>query len=62
VTGSLNAGMGRWLTDNGWAPDAYVAAQGTVLGRAGRIAVRRETDTVWVGGHVGAVARGVVDL
>ncbi|HST71742.1 PhzF family phenazine biosynthesis protein [Kocuria sp. U4B] len=62
VTGSLNAGMGRWLTDNGWAPDAYVAAQGTVLGRAGRIAVRREADTVWVGGHVGAVAHGVVDL
>ncbi|GGG53086.1 phenazine biosynthesis protein PhzF [Kocuria dechangensis] len=62
VTGSLNAGLGRWLTDNGWAPDAYVAAQGTAIGRTGRVAVRREGDVVWVGGHVRPVARGVVEL
>jgi PhzF family phenazine biosynthesis protein len=62
VTGSLNAGLGRWLTDNGWAPDAYVAAQGTAIGRTGRVAVRREGDVVWVGGHVRPVVRGVVEL
>ena len=56
------AGLGRWLTDNGWAPDAYVAAQGTAIGRTGRVAVRREGDVVWVGGHVRPVVRGTVEL
>ena len=62
VTGSLNAGLGRWLTDNGWCPDDYLAAQGTALGRTGRVTVRREADTIWVGGRVTPVARGTVDL
>ncbi|MFF0990455.1 PhzF family phenazine biosynthesis protein [Kocuria nitroreducens] len=62
VTGSLNAGLARWLTDNGWAPDRYVAAQGTVLGRTGRVVVERDAGTVWVGGHVSAVVRGTVKL
>ncbi|MFI7585001.1 PhzF family phenazine biosynthesis protein [Kocuria sp. M1N1S27] len=62
VTGSLNAGLARWLTDNGWAPDGYVAAQGTVLGRTGRVLVEREAETIWVGGHVSPVVRGTVEL
>lgn len=62
VTGSLNAGIARWLTDNGWAPDHYVAAQGTVLGRTGRIEVDRDGDTLWIGGHVGRIAAGTVEL
>ncbi|MFI7493229.1 PhzF family phenazine biosynthesis protein [Kocuria sp. M4R2S49] len=62
VTGSLNAGLARWLTDNGWTPDRYVAAQGTVLGRTGRVLVERDAETIWVGGHVSPVVRGTVDL
>ncbi|MFW6188164.1 MAG: PhzF family phenazine biosynthesis protein [Actinomycetota bacterium] len=62
VTGSLNAGLARWLTDNGWAPDEYAAAQGTVLGRAGRVSVQREADTIWVGGNVSTVVRGTLEL
>ncbi|MEX5303773.1 PhzF family phenazine biosynthesis protein [Kocuria sabuli] len=62
VTGSLNAGLARWLTDNGWAPDGYVAAQGTALGRTGRVVVEREADVIWVGGHVSPVVRGTVEL
>ncbi|GEO96047.1 PhzF family phenazine biosynthesis protein [Kocuria turfanensis] len=62
VTGSLNAGLARWLTDSGWAPEAYVAAQGTVLGRTGRVYARREADTIWIGGHVSPVVRGTVEL
>ncbi|MEF3120748.1 PhzF family phenazine biosynthesis protein [Kocuria flava] len=62
VTGSLNAGLGRWLTDRGWAPDDYVAAQGTVLGRSGRVHVRREGAEVWVGGQVRSVVEGVLEL
>ena len=62
VTGSLNAGLGRWLTDNGWCPDDYLAAQGTALGRTGRVRVHREAGTIWVGGRVTPVVHGTVDL
>lgn len=51
VTGSLNAVVGQWLTGTGRAPSSYLAAQGAVLGRAGRIHVERDGDgLVWVGG------------
>ncbi|NMO89292.1 PhzF family phenazine biosynthesis protein [Actinomycetospora sp. TBRC 11914] len=50
VTGSLNAGLGRWLVDAGHAPTSYVAAQGTRLGRRGRVHVEHADGEVWVGG------------
>jgi PhzF family phenazine biosynthesis protein len=50
VTGSLNAGLGRWLVDAGHAPPRYVAAQGTALGRRGRVHVEHADGEVWVGG------------
>jgi PhzF family phenazine biosynthesis protein len=50
VTGSLNASLAQWLIGNGRAPDSYVAAQGTAIGRAGRIHVTRDGADVWVGG------------
>lgn len=50
VTGSLNAGLGGWLVDVGHAPSSYVAAQGTRLGRRGRVHVERVDGQVWVGG------------
>ena len=50
VTGSLNAGLGQWLTSSGRLPPSYVAAQGTVLGRRGRVRVSVEGDEVWVAG------------
>jgi PhzF family phenazine biosynthesis protein len=62
VTGSLNAGLGQWLIGDGLAPEAYVAAQGTRLGRAGRVHVGREGDAVWVGGSSVSVVRGEVVL
>ena len=36
VTGSLNAGSAQWLA-GGRLPTSYVASQGTVLGRRGRV-------------------------
>ncbi|MCW6534116.1 PhzF family phenazine biosynthesis protein [Sphingomonas lycopersici] len=52
VTGSLNASVGQWLFASGRARGSYVAAQGTRLGRAGRIAVSQDADgDVWVGGR-----------
>jgi PhzF family phenazine biosynthesis protein len=63
VTGSLNAVVGQWLTATGRAPDAYVAAQGTVLGRAGRVTIERAADgTVWVGGEAVTCISGTVRL
>ncbi len=51
VTGSLNAGVARWLIGAGIAPDRYVAAQGTVIGRRGRVHVERDDEgAIWIGG------------
>jgi len=51
VTGSLNAALAQWLIGAGLAPDRYVAAQGTALGRAGRVHAERAPDgTIWIGG------------
>ena len=62
VTGSLNASLAQWLIGAGIAPEAYVAAQGTCLGRAGRVHIRREAGTVWVGGASVSCIRGEVTL
>jgi PhzF family phenazine biosynthesis protein len=62
VTGSLNAAIGQWLIGSGQAPDSYVAAQGTRLGRAGRVSVTRVGSDVWVGGSCVTVLDGVATL
>lgn len=59
VTGSLNAGIGQWLA-GGRLPASYVASQGTVLGRAGRVHVTRTGDEVWVGGDTRTTITGTV--
>jgi PhzF family phenazine biosynthesis protein len=52
VTGSLNASLAQWLFATGVADADYVAAQGTCLGRRGRIHVSRdETGQIWIGGE-----------
>lgn len=62
VTGSLNAALAQWLIDAGHAPERYVAAQGHALGRAGRVFVERDGDTIWIGGHVTGCIEGTVTL
>lgn len=62
VTGSLNAGLAQWLIGNGTLPDSYVASQGTVLGRAGRVHVRHVDGEFWVGGDTATTILGQVDL
>jgi PhzF family phenazine biosynthesis protein len=57
VTGSLNASLGQWLAGTR-LPEQYVAAQGTAIGRRGRVHVRREGTTVWVGGDTVTTLRG----
>ncbi len=62
VTGSLNAGLAQWLIGEGLAPPVYVAAQGTAMGRAGRVHVERDGATVWIGGDVAPCISGHVWL
>ena len=62
VTGSLNAGFAQWLIGAGIAPDAYIASQGTALGRDGRIHIRREGADIWVGGDTVTCVAGTVTL
>ncbi|WP_436498159.1 PhzF family phenazine biosynthesis protein [Actinokineospora sp. HUAS TT18] len=50
VTGSLNAAIAQWLIPAGLAPAQYVAAQGTVLGRQGRVHLSQHGGQIWVGG------------
>ena len=63
VTGSLSAGLAQWLTADDVLPPAYVAGQGTALGRAGRVHVDTDTDgTIWVGGATVTTISGAVSL
>lgn len=63
VTGSLNAAIAPWLVGSGRATFPYVASQGTVLGRRGRLHLSTDEDgAVWVAGQVTSVLVGAVDL
>lgn len=62
VTGSFNAGLAQWLIAAKLAPTKYVASQGTVLGRVGRVHVNKIGGEVWVGGHVVTCIEGILKL
>lgn len=62
VTGSLNAGLAQWLIGAGLAPDAYIASQGTRLGRAGRVHVARVGGDIWIGGETITCIEGRIDV
>jgi PhzF family phenazine biosynthesis protein len=59
VTGSLNASVAQWLFASGQRSTGYVAAQGTRLGRQGRVYIDRdEAGQVWVGGSTRSLVSG----
>lgn len=66
VTGSLNASLARWLTQEGRATLPYVARQGTALGRAGRVVLSGgepgEPEGIWVAGATTTRVLGTVTL
>lgn len=65
VTGSLNASLATWLTATGRVRLPYVAAQGTALGRHGRVYLTADPDDpelVWVGGDTVTVLAGTLAL
>ena len=62
VTGSLNASLAQWLIGAGLVKSSYIAAQGAVLQRAGRVHLRKDGEEVWVSGDVVDVIRGEINL
>lgn len=62
VTGSLNASLAQWLRERGTVPADYAVAQGSQLGRAGRITVHDDGTDIWIGGAVRTVIAGTADL
>jgi len=62
VTGSLNAGLAQWLIGSGMAAPHYVASQGTVLQRRGRVHLVRRGADIWVGGDAIACIEGSLAL
>ena len=62
VTSSLHAGLAQWLIDTGVAPPSYIASQGSVLGRMGRVHVERHGSEIWIGGAVTTCIAGTLTL
>ncbi|THJ36596.1 PhzF family phenazine biosynthesis protein [Lampropedia aestuarii] len=52
VTGSLNASVAQWLTSTGVVQLPYLAAQGTCLGRQGRVYASQDASgQIWIAGN-----------
>ena len=62
VTGSLNAALAQWLLADGTLTAPYMAAQGTALGRAGRVFIDQADGEIWVGGDAVTCVNGHVDI
>lgn len=63
VTGSLNASVAQWLVASGRARPPYVAAQGTALGRQGRIRVEQDSGgQIWIGGSARRIISGKMEI
>jgi PhzF family phenazine biosynthesis protein len=63
VTGSLNASLAQWLARTGRATLPYIASQGTVIGRRGRVHVCADDEGgIWIGGATTTRIDGSVDL
>lgn len=63
ITGSLNAAIAKWLLVNGRLQRPYLVAQGTRIGRTGRVTVKPDgNDTAWIGGQVHILIEGNVQI
>ena len=64
ITGSLNAAIARWKYGSGEWQRPVTVAQGTCIGRSGRVSIRYDgmADTVWIGGHTCFLIEGTLTL
>lgn len=64
ITGSLNSALAHWFESRNQLPDSMLVAQGTVIGRLGRVFVSRDLNnkSVLIGGHSHILIEGTVEL
>lgn len=63
ITGSLNAALAHWLQAGGRLPANALVAQGTAIGRQGRVRIRALGDgKISIGGHTHILIEGSVSL
>ena len=63
ATTSTCASVAQWLMGRDPSLTAYVARQGTALGRNGRVVINRDADgRIWVGGRVATSVTGTVEI
>ncbi len=65
ITGSLNAAIAKWLAHENRLTEEALIAQGTKIGRLGRVSFRRdqqEPSKIWIGGAVNILIEGMVEL
>ena len=63
ITGSLNAAIAKWLLASGRLEKPYLVAQGTNIGRTGRVTVTPAgSDAAWIGGAVHILIEGKVHI
>ncbi|GIG55256.1 PhzF family phenazine biosynthesis protein [Demequina activiva] len=61
ITGSFNASLAQWLTESGRLAAPYVARQGTMLDRQGRVTVSGSDGELWIGGLTHVAVTGTID-
>ena len=64
ITGSLNSAIGHWLSNENRLQGEITVAQGTVIGRHGRVTIRPNADTnqIQIGGKTNILIQGTVTL
>ena len=64
ITGSLNAAIACWKYGSGEWQQPLTVAQGTCIGRSGRVSIRYDSkaNTVWIGGQTCILIEGTLNL
>jgi len=62
ITGSLNSALAHWLSSENRLEGAITVAQGTVIGRCGRVTIRPNADHIQIGGRTNILVQGTVAL
>lgn len=62
ITGSLNAALAQWLAAQGRLKGPVKTAQGTQIGRVGRVHIRPDGETILIGGQTNLLIEGTVNL
>ena len=69
ITGSLNSALAHWLQGRGKLADSVLIAQGTQIGRHGRVSVSTLTDStmadssaVTIGGQTHVLVEGTLNF